>query len=203
MAPRHVLLGWNSDTYNAVCVDGSTSNIWRNIADKYTFWDGEERLNNYSLKLIITEMDGTSVSGVTVLTAPNDEWFDFIFAYNSSPIDVTDIYQIVPKGVSTFTITNGNQVTFFVDGLEYGKTVLYGPSDPTGENPVTITSKGGQILTLGKGTKKMAEGEGDPVTANVYGLYTERNIHTSTATTDKGNYVDNVNAVLWLIKEVE
>jgi hypothetical protein len=205
MAPRQLALSYGYDyTANAVCVDGSTTGVWRHIADKYTLWEGEERLNDYTLKLFITEGTLGAAKGVVVLAAKDGLWFDFVFKdpNTGTLYDLTDIYQIVPKGVSTFTMT-GTEITFFVDGLEYGKTVLYGPSDPTGANPVTIASKiSGTVLTIGKTGNANVGKEAAAVTAGVYGLYTERNIHTSTATTDKGNYVDNVDAVLWLIKLV-
>jgi hypothetical protein len=200
MAPRQLYLSWGSaSTSSAVCVDGSTTGVWRHIADKYSVWEGEERLNDYTLKLFITDGTLGAAKGAVVLAAKNDLWFDFVFKDPNTGIsyDLTDIYQIVPKGASTFTMT-GNVITFYVDGVEYGKTTLYGPST-TDANRVTIKSKGGQVLTIGK-TGKIGSESG--MTPNVYGLYTERNIHTSTATTDKGNYVDNVNAVLWLIKQV-
>lgn len=202
MFSREVVEDWGG-TDNAVIVDGNTSGQWYTISDKNWMWSGPERTKNYSLKFLVTEDAAGSVSGTAVLAAPDDNWFDFIWDPNNDGTDVTDIYQIVPKGVSQFTkdIATG-EITFFVDGEEYGKTVMHGPGDPTGANPVTLVSGSGQTLTIGK-TKALKVGEGDTVQPGVYGLLTARSISDPSTGDDKSIYVGNVRGVLWLIQKTE
>jgi hypothetical protein len=199
MSSREVVENWGG-TDNAIIVDGGASGQWYTISDKNWMWSSPDRAKNYSLKFLVTKEEAGSVSGTAVLTAPNDNWFNFIWDPNNDGTDVTDVYQIVPKGVSTFTKTGG-EITFFVEGEEYGKTVMHGPSDPTGANPVTLISGSGQTLTIGK-TKALKVGEGDTVLPDVYGLLTPRSISTPDAGGDKSIYVDNVRGVLWLIQKV-
>lgn len=201
MFSREVKENWGG-TDNAVIVDGDKAGDWYSISDKNWMWGTCGRTKNYTLKILVTEEASGTVSGSAILSAPNDEWFDFVWDPNTDGTDVTAIYQIIPKGVSQFTKNSSTgEITFFVDGEEYGKTVMHGPSDPTGASPVTFTSGSGQVLTLGK-TKSLQNGEGTDIASDVYGFLTPRDISNPDAVGDKSIFVDNVRGVLWMVQKL-
>jgi hypothetical protein len=147
--------------------------------------------------MIPSSREGDIMKGFAILSAPNNDWFDYTWKATTPERDLSYIHKLIPEEVSEWVMdVPTGEISFFTDGELFKECTFIGPG------PLEIYSADGQLLTLGK--TGVVGNEGDAVVPNVYAF---RARYQAGQLLDDGGdnnfYINYVHSVMWLVQKAE